>query len=232
MPSWLNHLDAEILPWLADHAVEGVPVLPARRGASRWRWPRRGCAGRMPPRIEVGDVELRRPLPFEKGRAREIRSVRNRRGRRLGAEQPPASCRRTADPARRRRGWRRPSDVVPAAPYRPERRARTRSRLRRRCTRWRTGSGSIYGRAVPHGARIELLGAGEAVANSTRPVSTNLLDHISDSSRAARRRAARSAGADGRGPAPASRHEFSALAVRAGSRRAPFGRVPARRDCG
>ena len=26
--SWLNHLDPDILPWLADHAVEGVPVLP------------------------------------------------------------------------------------------------------------------------------------------------------------------------------------------------------------
>ena len=29
VPFWLNHLDAEMLPWLADHAVEGVPVLPA-----------------------------------------------------------------------------------------------------------------------------------------------------------------------------------------------------------
>src|SRR5947207_1706444 len=29
VPFWLNHLDAEVLPWLTDHAIEGVPVLPA-----------------------------------------------------------------------------------------------------------------------------------------------------------------------------------------------------------
>ena len=72
--SWLNHLDADILPWLADHAVEGVPVLPGAAvvemalAAARLRRPDAAA-------IEVSDVELRRPLPFEKGRAREIRSI-------------------------------------------------------------------------------------------------------------------------------------------------------------
>ena len=71
--SWLNHLDADILPWLADHAVEGVPVLPGAAvvemalAAARLRHPDAAA-------VDVSDIELRRPLPFEKGRAREIRS--------------------------------------------------------------------------------------------------------------------------------------------------------------
>src|SRR5207248_2144837 len=53
---------------------EGVPVLPAAAvlemalAAARSRRPDAVA-------IEAVDVELRRPLPFEKGRAREIRSV-------------------------------------------------------------------------------------------------------------------------------------------------------------
>src|SRR4051794_35589599 len=72
--SWVNHLDAKILPWLTDHAVEGIPVLPGAAivemalAASRLRQPDTAA-------IEVSDVELRRPLPFEKGRTREIRSI-------------------------------------------------------------------------------------------------------------------------------------------------------------
>ncbi len=71
---WLNHLDPELLPWLADHAVEGVPVLPAAGvlemalAAARLRWPEARA-------LEVSDVELRRPLPFDKGRPREVRTV-------------------------------------------------------------------------------------------------------------------------------------------------------------
>ncbi|MGE0259039.1 MAG: SDR family NAD(P)-dependent oxidoreductase [Alphaproteobacteria bacterium] len=71
-PSWLNHLDADILPWLADHSVEGVAVLPGAAvvemalAAARLRRPDASA-------IEVVDVELRRPLPFENGRAREVR---------------------------------------------------------------------------------------------------------------------------------------------------------------
>ena len=72
--SWLNHLDEQVLPWIADHAVEGVAVLPAAAilemalAAARWRWP-------DAPALEVFDVELRRPMPFDKGRMRELRTV-------------------------------------------------------------------------------------------------------------------------------------------------------------
>jgi acyl transferase domain-containing protein/NADPH:quinone reductase-like Zn-dependent oxidoreductase/acyl carrier protein len=72
--TWLNHLDEQVLPWIADHAVEGVAVLPAAAilemalAAARWRWP-------DAPALEVFDVELRRPMPFDKGRTRELRTV-------------------------------------------------------------------------------------------------------------------------------------------------------------
>ncbi|HTT79446.1 MAG TPA: SDR family NAD(P)-dependent oxidoreductase [Stellaceae bacterium] len=72
--SWLNHLDPLRVPWLADHAVEGVPVLPAAAvlemalAAARLRRPDAAA-------VEVVDVELRRPLPFDNGRPREIRCV-------------------------------------------------------------------------------------------------------------------------------------------------------------
>jgi len=72
--SWLNHLDEQVLPWIADHAVEGVAVLPAAAilemalATARWRWP-------DAPALEVFDLELRRPMPFDKGRMRELRTV-------------------------------------------------------------------------------------------------------------------------------------------------------------
>ncbi|MBV8889027.1 MAG: SDR family NAD(P)-dependent oxidoreductase [Alphaproteobacteria bacterium] len=74
MPSWVNHLDQDVLPWIADHAIEGVPVLPAAAivetalGAARALRPRALA-------LEVSDLELRRPLPFDKGRMRELRTV-------------------------------------------------------------------------------------------------------------------------------------------------------------
>lgn len=74
VPFWLNHLDPEVLPWLADHAVESVPVLPAAAvlemalATARQRRPDARA-------LEVLDVELRRPLPFDKGRPREVRTV-------------------------------------------------------------------------------------------------------------------------------------------------------------
>jgi phthiocerol/phenolphthiocerol synthesis type-I polyketide synthase C len=74
VPFWLNHLDPEVLPWLADHAVEGMPVLPAAAvlemalATARLRRPDARA-------IEVLDVELRRPLPFDKERPREVRTV-------------------------------------------------------------------------------------------------------------------------------------------------------------
>jgi phthiocerol/phenolphthiocerol synthesis type-I polyketide synthase C len=72
--SWLNHIDPALVPWLADHAIEGVPVLPAAAvlemalAAARLRRPDAAA-------IEVVDVELRRPLPFDNGRPRELRCV-------------------------------------------------------------------------------------------------------------------------------------------------------------
>ena len=71
-PCWVNHLDAQVLPWIADHAVEGVAVFPAAAiietalAAAHWRWP-------DAPVLEAAEVEMRRPLPFEKGRMRELR---------------------------------------------------------------------------------------------------------------------------------------------------------------
>jgi acyl transferase domain-containing protein/acyl carrier protein len=72
--SWLNHLDEEVIPWIGDHAVEGVAVLPAAGilemalAAARWRWP-------DAPALDILDVELRRPMPFDQGRMRELRTV-------------------------------------------------------------------------------------------------------------------------------------------------------------
>jgi phthiocerol/phenolphthiocerol synthesis type-I polyketide synthase C len=74
VPHWLNHLDELVLPWIADHAVEGMPVFPAAAiletalAAARWRWP-------DAPGWEAFDVEVRRPLPFDKGRMRELRTT-------------------------------------------------------------------------------------------------------------------------------------------------------------
>src|SRR5207253_74023 len=74
VPFWLNHLDPDLLPWLGDHVVEGLPVLPAAAvlemalAATRARRPDARA-------LEVVDVELRRPLPFDKGRSRELRTV-------------------------------------------------------------------------------------------------------------------------------------------------------------
>ena len=71
---WLNHLDEQLVPWIADHAVGGMPVLPAAAiieialAAARCRWP-------DAPALEAFDLELRRPLPFDKGRTRELRTM-------------------------------------------------------------------------------------------------------------------------------------------------------------
>ncbi len=73
-PHWLNHLDQQVLPWIADHAVEGIPVFPATAileialAVGRWRWPEAAV-------LEAFDVEIRRPLPFDKERMRELRTT-------------------------------------------------------------------------------------------------------------------------------------------------------------
>src|SRR5215831_1830703 len=73
-PCWINHLDEQVLPWIGDHAIEGVPVFPAAAilemacAAAKAQWP-------DAPVLELRDLELRRPLPFEKGRMREMRCL-------------------------------------------------------------------------------------------------------------------------------------------------------------
>jgi acyl transferase domain-containing protein/NADPH:quinone reductase-like Zn-dependent oxidoreductase/acyl carrier protein/NAD(P)-dependent dehydrogenase (short-subunit alcohol dehydrogenase family) len=71
---WVNHLDENILPWIADHAIEGVAVFPAAAiietalAAARCRWPDARA-------LEAFDLELRRPLPFDTGRMRTFRTT-------------------------------------------------------------------------------------------------------------------------------------------------------------
>ncbi|MGH7048592.1 MAG: SDR family NAD(P)-dependent oxidoreductase, partial [Stellaceae bacterium] len=74
VPNWRGHLDANVLPWIADHAIEGIPVLPAAAmlemalAVARWRWPEA-------PAWDAFDVEVRRPLPFDKAHMRELRTT-------------------------------------------------------------------------------------------------------------------------------------------------------------
>src|SRR5207248_2092937 len=45
LPCWINHLDEQVLPWISDHAIEGLPVLPAAAilemacAAAKEQWP-------------------------------------------------------------------------------------------------------------------------------------------------------------------------------------------------
>jgi acyl transferase domain-containing protein/NADPH:quinone reductase-like Zn-dependent oxidoreductase/NAD(P)-dependent dehydrogenase (short-subunit alcohol dehydrogenase family) len=69
--AWKALVDLELQPWLADHAVEGVPVLPAAAvlelalAAGQDIF---GDAG-----LEVRDLEISRALVIEAGRTREVR---------------------------------------------------------------------------------------------------------------------------------------------------------------
>jgi acyl transferase domain-containing protein/NADPH:quinone reductase-like Zn-dependent oxidoreductase/acyl carrier protein len=71
---WTNHLDEQVVPWIADHAIEGAAVFPAAAfievalAAARCQWP-------DAPAVEAFDVEVRRPLPFDKGRMRSLRTT-------------------------------------------------------------------------------------------------------------------------------------------------------------
>jgi acyl transferase domain-containing protein/NADPH:quinone reductase-like Zn-dependent oxidoreductase/acyl carrier protein len=73
-PSWINHVDEHVLPWITDHTIEGVAVFPAAAiieialAAGRCRWPDARA-------IEAFDVEVRRPLPFDNGRMRTLRTT-------------------------------------------------------------------------------------------------------------------------------------------------------------
>src|SRR5262249_62196615 len=61
-------------PWPADHAVEGVRVRPAAAvlemasAAARAQRPTASV-------LELADLEVRRPLPFDTGRPRELRTT-------------------------------------------------------------------------------------------------------------------------------------------------------------
>jgi phthiocerol/phenolphthiocerol synthesis type-I polyketide synthase C len=71
---WTNHVDENILPWISDHSIEGTAVFPAAAiveialAAARHRWSDSAA-------IEAFDVELRRPLPFDKDRMRTLRTT-------------------------------------------------------------------------------------------------------------------------------------------------------------
>ncbi|HYM73756.1 MAG TPA: type I polyketide synthase, partial [Stellaceae bacterium] len=70
--TWLNHLDTAAQPLLADHRIDGAPVLAAAAivdmalAAARVAHPNTAA-------LTLRDVELRRPLAFAEGQARELR---------------------------------------------------------------------------------------------------------------------------------------------------------------
>ena len=70
-PSWFNHLDLNAEPWLGDHKVDGVAVLPAAAildmalAAAQDLFP--DAAG-----IEILDVEIRRALVLEPDVTRQV----------------------------------------------------------------------------------------------------------------------------------------------------------------
>jgi phthiocerol/phenolphthiocerol synthesis type-I polyketide synthase C len=72
VPSWRNHLDTTLFPFLADHAIDGVPVLPAAvivdmaLAAARTRYPDAAA-------LELRDVELLHPMTFDGPGARDVR---------------------------------------------------------------------------------------------------------------------------------------------------------------
>jgi acyl transferase domain-containing protein/NADPH:quinone reductase-like Zn-dependent oxidoreductase/acyl carrier protein len=68
---WRNHLDVALFPFLRDHRVDGVPVLPAAAiielalAAARSHHP-------DAPALELRDVDLLRPLALPEGETREV----------------------------------------------------------------------------------------------------------------------------------------------------------------
>ena len=147
-----------LLPWLADHAIEGVPVLPAAGDA-------RDGAGRGAARAARTRARSKSSMSSCAGRCRSTRAGRANcarviasRGRRLGAEQPAAPVRGAADAACRRAPRHRRR--VPAAPALAGRAGPARGRCGRALYRLAASSGLDYGTAFRTVARIELLGAG------------------------------------------------------------------------
>jgi phthiocerol/phenolphthiocerol synthesis type-I polyketide synthase C len=76
---WTSIVDVKRLPWLADHAVEGAPVLPAAAMAEMALAAARARIGEGKA-LEVADLDIVRAMAFEPDRAREVRV-------RIGADQ-------------------------------------------------------------------------------------------------------------------------------------------------
>ena len=70
--SWTQSLDVRRFPWLADHALEGAPLLPATAFAELAL---AAAHARLPDAasLEVGDLEILRALALEPGRPRRMR---------------------------------------------------------------------------------------------------------------------------------------------------------------
>ena len=158
---WRNHLDEQVLPWIADHAVDGMPVFPAAAiietacAAARWRWPEATA-------LELFDAEVRRPLPFDKGRMRELRTT-------LGGEDDEwefaSRPRLSSEPFTLHAVGR----IAAATDPRPLLRWRDARETRRQIeseTLYHIArqSGLDYGPRFRTVARIEIVGDGEAVA--------------------------------------------------------------------
>ncbi|NKE16315.1 type I polyketide synthase [Neoroseomonas oryzicola] len=117
---WTAFLDTETDPWLADHRLMNEAVLPA---AAMAEMALAAAAALHPdaPALEVTDLAIQRPLAFEPGRVREVRSTADAEGgfllesRRRLAEEPWALAARARIAALPR---------LPAAPDAPPAEAR------------------------------------------------------------------------------------------------------------
>ena len=165
--------------------------------SSRWRWPRRGCAARMRAASRSVDVELRRPLPFDKGRpARSAASSSAEDGdwelssRPRLADEPPTlhAVARLATAG----------DFVPPPLFGPAEPGRGRDGRRRALWRSPPGSGLITAAGSAPSAHRAAGRRTRRWRTSIRRSSARPLAPLSDPSRAAGRRAAGFAGADRR----------------------------------
>jgi acyl transferase domain-containing protein/acyl carrier protein len=69
---WTNFLDIKLHPWLVDHAVEGVPVMPAA-GLAEIAFAAARATAPAATVLELSDLEIIRALPISEDQTREIR---------------------------------------------------------------------------------------------------------------------------------------------------------------